>query len=333
MNPMNLVGIDVSDATFDATRRCGEVVTHRQFANTAGGHRQAIRWMLRGAEAARACLEATGVYHLQLSLALAKAAGIELMVVNPRASRRFAEAQLIRAKTDKVDADGLLEYLQRMAFRPWTAPGEELLELQSLAHRRAQLGKEKRREQARLHAAQRAGKHTRIAQSDIRDHLRYLARRAKAMEGEAIALMTRHESLAEDLRLVDTAPGFAELSCMKLLAEIEVLPKNLRPAQWVAQAGIDPQPKESGNKKGPRQISKQGNSKISAALFYPAMSAKTHDPNVKAFYESLIARGKEPMQAIVAVMRKLLHAIWGMLHHRQPWDGNKFYRLNPVKST
>lgn len=327
MNPINLVGIDVSDATFDAKRRCGEAVSHRQFDNTAAGHRQAIRWILGGAQAARVCLEATGIYHLQLALALAKSAGIELMVLNPRASRRFAEAQLIRAKTDKVDADGLLEYLQRLAFRPWTPPHDEILELQSLAHRLAQLKKERRREQSRLHAAQRAGKHTRLAQSDIRDHLRYLARHAKAMEGEAIALMKRHESLAEDLRLVDTAPGFAELSAMKLLGELKVLPEGLRPPQWVAQAGLDPQPKESGNKKGPRQISKQGNSRIGAALFYPAMTASRYDPNVKAFYQSLIARGKKPLQALVAVMRKLLHAIWGMLHHRQPWDGNKFYRL------
>lgn len=332
MNPMNLIGIDVSDATFEAKRRGGEVVSHRQFANTAAGHRQAIRWLLRGAQAARVCLEATGVYHLQLALALAKAAGIEVMVLNPRASRRFAEAKLVRAKTDQVDADGLLEYLQRMPFRVWTPPDDERLELQSLAHRLAQLGKEKRREQARLHAAQRAGQHTRLAQSDLRDHLRDLAHRAKAMEGEAIALMKRHESLAEDLRLVDTAPGFAELSAMKVLAELKVLPDELRAPQWVAQAGLDPQPKESGNKKGPRQISKQGNSKIGAALFFPAMSASQHDPNVKAFYQSLIARGKTPLQALVAVMRKLLHAIWGMLHHRQPWDGNKFYRLNPAEN-
>jgi transposase len=333
MNPMNLVGIDVSDATFKATRRCGEVVSHRQFANTAAGHRQAIRWILSGAQAARVCLEATGVYHLQLALALAKAAGIEVMVLNPRASRRFAEAQLIRAKTDKVDANGLLEYLRRMAFRAWTPADEEILELQSLARRLAQLQKEQRREGSRLHAARRAGTHTRLAQHDILDHLDDLQRRAKAIKAEAIALMKRHQSLAEDLRLVDTVPGFAELSAMKVLAELKVLPEELRPPQWVAQAGLDPQPNDSGNKKSLRQISKQGNSRLAAALFYPAMTASQCNPNVKAFYELLIARGKEPLQALVAVMRKLLHAIWGMLHHRQPWDGNKFYRLNPVKNT
>lgn len=332
MNPISEIGIDIAAATFEAKKRLGTGKCARRFDNTPTGHRQAIRWILKGTQSARVCLEATGVYHLQLALALAETPGIELMVLNPKAARRFAEAQLIRAKTDKVDADGLLEYLARMPFRLWTAPTEEVLELQSLAHRLAQLGKEKKREQARLHAAERAGRHTRLAQKDIRAHLKYLAQREKAIEREAIALMLRHATLAEDLELIDTVPGVAERSAVKLLAELEVLPRHLLASQWVAHAGIDARPKDSGDKTGPRQISKQGNSKIRAALFYPAMSAKKHDPHVKAYYESLLARGKKPMQALVAVMRKLLHAIWGMLHHRQPWDGNKFYRLHPVKN-
>lgn len=332
MKPISEVGIDVEDATFEAKKRLGERKSARQFANTATGHRQAIRWILKGAQTARVCLEATGVYHLQLALALAKSAGIEVMVLNPKAARRFAQAQLIRAKTDKVDADGLLEYLTRMPFRAWLPPAEEVLELQSLSHRLAQLGKEKTREQARLHAAQRAGQHTQRAQRDIREHLAFLTQQQKAIEQEAIALMKRDATLAEDLRLVDTIPGFAAHSAMKLLAELVVLPRHLTASQWVAQAGIDPQPDDSGDKTGRRCLSKQGNSKIRATLFYPAMTAKQHDPHVAAYYQALIARGKKPMQALAAVMRKLLHAIWGMLHHRQPWDGSKFYRLDGVKN-
>jgi transposase len=114
MNPRSEVGIDVADATFEAKKRVSGRKYARQFDNTAAGHRQAIRWILKGASGARVCLEATGTYHLQLALALANTSAIELMVVNPKASRRFAEAQLIRAKTDKVDADGLLEYLGRI---------------------------------------------------------------------------------------------------------------------------------------------------------------------------------------------------------------------------
>jgi transposase len=55
--------------------------------------------------------------------------------------------------------------------------------------------------------------------------------------------------------------------------------------------------------------------------------ASRYDPHVKAYYERLISRGKKPMQAIVAIMRKLLLAIWGMFHNNEQWTGEKFYRL------
>lgn len=330
---MNQAGIDVSNETFDIQRRCGEVLSQREFANSNAGHRQAITWMKRGAKGARVCLEATGIYHLQLALALDRAPGIEVMVVNPRASRRFAEAQMVRAKTDKVDAAILLQYIERMPFTAWTAPSEQQLELQSLAHRLAQLKKEQVRERSRLHAGQRAGAHTRLAQRDIREHLRYLQRRAERIQAAAIALMKQHERLAEDLYLLDSVPGIAELSAMKLVAELSVLAEGLSPAQWVAQAGLDPRPQESGTSiRSPRRISKQGNAKLRAALFMPALAAIRKDPNVNAFYNALLARGKLKMQAITAVMRKLLHAIWGILEHRKEWDGSKFFRMDTAQT-
>ncbi len=76
-----------------------------------------------------------------------------------------------------------------------------------------------------------------------------------------------------------------------------------------------------------RRICKVGNRHLRAAHYIPALVASQHEPNVKAFYDKLVAAGKKPMQAIVAVMRKLLHAIWGMLEHDQDFDGNKFFKL------
>lgn len=325
---MNLAGIDVSNETFDVQKGGADAITHRSFHNDGKGHQQAIAWLRRGSKQVRVCLEATGIYHLQLALALNDAAGIELMVLNPKAARRFAEAQMVRGKTDKVDARVLLHFLEHMPFRPWSAPEKQRLVLQSMAHRLAQLTKEQARERSRLHAAERAGPHTLDTQHDLRVHLRFLERRYCLLETKAIALMQQHETMAEDLRLVDTVPGFAETAAMQVLAEVGVLSDELQPKQWVAQAGLDPKPSESGTSvHSPRHISKQGNSKLRAALFYPAMSACRCDPNVKAFYEKLLARGKTKRAAQTAVMRKLLHAIWGILKYRQPWDGNKFYRI------
>lgn len=325
---MNLAGIDIANETFEICMPRGKQLAHRSFNNTPAGHRQAIRWLRHRGAPVRICLEATGIYHLQLAIALSEADDIEVMVLNPRASRRFAEAQMRRAKTDKVDAATLLSYLERMPFKPWQAPSAAVLELQSLAHRLSQLRKELSREQSRLHACERAGGHTRLAQQDIRAHVKQLRARLERFEAKAIGWLRQHQPLTEDLELIDSVPGFAESSSFKVLAEIGPLAAEMTAPQWVAQAGLDPRPQESGSSvHSPRRISKQGNAKLRAALFFPAMVAIQHDANVRAFYEARLARGLKPRQAQVAVMRKLLHAIWGILKHRQPWEGQRFYRL------
>lgn len=325
---MNLIGIDIANETFDATRAIGQAVSRRRFRNTPGGHRQFVQWALRSADTARVCLEATGIYHLQLALALNQHSAMELMVVNPRASRRFTEAHMVRAKTDRIDADGLLLFLQRMPFRAWQAPRDEVLQLQSLVHRVAQLDKELTRERSRLHAARKAGPHTRPVQQDIQAHIQQLQRRKNVMQAQAEAVIQSDQILADDARLIDTVPGFAARSASQLLAELAPLPADMQAPQWVAHAGIDPRPGDSGTSvRSARRISKQGNAHIRAALFMPALVAIRRDANVAAYYQHLLAHGKSKMTAITAVMRKLLIAIWGVLHNHQGWDGDKFYRL------
>jgi transposase len=328
---MNQIGIDVSNDVLDATRQHGEAVHRRTFHNTPAGHRAFVRWARHGAERARVCLEATGVYYLQLALTLDRQAAIELMVVNPCAARRFVQAHMVRAKTDAIDADGLLLFLQRMPFKPWSAPRLEVLQLQSLARRMAQLDKEITRERSRLHAARRAGPHCRWVQQDIRNHIKQLQQRQATMQRHAGQVIGDDPVLQAMAQRIVSIPGFAQLSAIRLVAELAALPDDMTPAQWVAHAGLDPRAQESGtSQRPPRRISKQGNARIRSALFMPALVATQHEPHVAAFYQNLLARGKPKMVALTAVMRRFLHALWGMQYHQETWDGNKFYCIAPA---
>ena len=94
----------------------------------------------------------------------------------------------------------------------------------------------------------------------------------------------------------------------------------------MAHSGLDPKHSKSGTSvKATVRISKVGNRHLRAALFLPAMVASQHEPRVRAFYQQLLARGKKPMQALVAVMRKFLHAIHGMFQRNADFDGTKFF--------
>jgi len=323
------IGVDVdSEELVCVMQRAEERMPLATFVNTAAGHKKFIRWATKGGRPARVCLEATGIYSLEFALALHQAKNVEVMVVNPRAIKDFGRACMQRAKTDAVDAGGILEYLQRMPFTTWQPPAPEILELQAINRRIVQLTTERTREKNRRHASEFAGASGDAIAHDIEVNIRHLERRIERMHESGLRLVRGVPALATKLAHLVSAKGIGEASAMRLLAELLVLPVDLAAPQWVAHAGLDPRPYESGTSvHRPRRITKVGNRHLRAALYMPALVAIQHEPNVKAFYNKLVSRGKKPMQAVVAVMRKLLHAIWGMLKHDQDFDGNKFFKL------
>lgn len=324
-----MIGIDVDSVNLVCRiRRDGKDCPDTIFTNDAVGHQKLIRWATRRGKQARICMEATGVYSLPLALALNNAPNIEVMVVNPKAIKNFATASMQRGKTDSMDAATIRSFLERMPFQPWHAPSNEILEIQHICRRVVQLNNEVNRERNRHLAAKRLGANGKIVAADTALNMRHLKRRITQLEKTALNLINRVPELAEALTTITSTTGIARKTGPRILAELFVLPNDMLAPQWVAHAGLDPKPHDSGTSTHkPRRISKAGNRYLRDALYFPALVASRRDPNVKAYYDKLIERGKKPLQALVAVMRKLLLAIWGMLKNNQAWDGNKFYKL------
>lgn len=120
--------------------------------------------------------------------------------------------------------------------------------------------------------------------------------------------------------------GIAQVSAVALLAELMVLPKNLSSRACVCHAGLDVRLHQSGTSVAkPARISKHGNKHLRRTLFMPALSAIQHDPHARAFRQRLLDRGKKKMQANVAVMRKMLTAVWAIVRNPAEYDGSKLY--------
>jgi len=328
-SPQFHVGIDVGASALVVALCCaGQNASVQTYPNTAAAHRRLIKAITARGASARVILEATGVYSLRLALALHAAERVEVMVANPRTIKDYQRARLCRAKTDRVDARGLLDFLGRMEFVPWTPPAPEVLALQQLSRRLCALKAEIVREQARRHAIAFTPDPGAVIAHDVDLNLAHLRRRIKALEAAAADLLAAHASLREAAARLRSTPGIAATSAVRLLGELLVLPPHLKAPQWVAQAGLDPRPVESGTSlHKPRRITKTGNHYLRCALYMPALVAIQRDAHVRACYQALLARGKRPKQAIVAIMRKLLHALWGMLHHQTDFNPQLFYSL------
>jgi len=272
------------------------------------------------------CIEATGLYSLDLALALHRAEGIEVMVANPRAIADFAKALLQRSKTDQLDAEVMLEFARRMPFVAWQPPSSPQLELRALMRRITGLKLVSQQEKNRLHSVSQSAEITPLVRKDIQSHLVQLERHIEKREHQAETIVQADRELARQFCHLVSVRGIARVSALHLLAELVVLAPDMTARQWVAHAGLDPRHHESGTSvHKPTRISRAGNRYLRSALFMPALVATQHDPNIRAFYQKLVDHGKTKMQAIVAVMRKLLHALHGMLRTDSDFVGEKFF--------
>ena len=314
-------GIDVSAKTLAACRWRDGNQNQQEFSNDAAGHRQMLKWL---GKQGRVCLEATGVYHLQLALTLWKA-GVELMVVNPRVAKDFARAMSNRSKTDQVDALTLLEYVRRMEFQGWVPPTKAVLELREMGRRLTELRRASVGEKNRLHARKVAAI-SGVVIADVTQHVAQIEKRIQQIEKAALGVICEDENLREQYEILLGARGIARRSAILLLTELAVLDPTMTVRQIVAYAGLDPRVYESAmSVHKPARISKVGNARLRAILFMSALSAIRHDRGARLFFARLVARGKKRMQAIVAVMRKLLHGIWIVLQRRVAFDSSVLF--------
>jgi len=329
MHKMTEAGIDVSKAVLDvAVRRDERHVETARFDNDASGHQRLIRWLTKGGRAARVVLESTGTYSLDVALALHRTRGVAVMVANPRAIKQFAGALMQRSKTDLTAAVALRDFVIRMPFVAWQPPATHLLELRNIARRIAALVVERTRERNRWHALRATVEASAVVANDIEVNVRHLERRIALLSAQAVALINTHAELQTSFELLVSVPGIATHTAVQLLPELLVLPETMTVRQWVAHAGLDPRAHQSGTSVNrPARISKVGNAHIRRALYMPALVAVQRDPHVRAFFDKLVARGKTPLQAYVAVMRKLLHAIYGMLTTRTQFEAAKFHAV------
>jgi len=332
---MNVAGIDVSHKEVSIVVKVnGKAKKAKTITNDSLGHKKIIKLLSSLKGEVRVCIEATGIYHFDLALALSRTKDIKVMIINPKAFHNFAKALMQRSKTDGIDAGILAEYCERMAFEEWQRPGDEMIALRAFARRIASLNKLKTQTKNQLHALKTIDDTPELVLAHTEQLIAVLDQQIESLRDNALELISQHENLSTPFALITSIKGIAEPSGIQLLAELLVLPKELTARQWVAYAGLDPRRFESGTVAKKTRISKVGNKYIRQALYMPALVATRFEPNIKGYYSHLIEdNGLKKMQAICAVMRKLLHAIHGMLKANETFNGARFYATPSEKNS
>ena len=326
--PVLFAGIDVgAEELILVIRKNGKPFDPQKFTNTPADRTRLVKKLVK-LPGIIVCLEATGVYHFDLSLALHDAA-VLLMVVNPKAAHNFAKVLMKNSKTDAVDANTLAEYAARMDFVAWTRPSNETIALRSFARGIDALTCQKAVAKNHLHALTATSETPKAMLKDVKLAIAQLQKRIDRLMAEALILIGKHPNLERILTLLTGIKGIGNTSAIALMGELLLLPPDLSHREWLKFAGHDPRAFDSGKSVHKKtRISKAGNRHIRSALYMPALSAKQHDKHVKAYFQHLVANGKKPLQAVCAIMRKLLHAIHGMLKKDESFDNTRFYSIS-----
>jgi transposase len=306
-----LVGIDVAKAELVVgTRPAGE---RWAVANDERGVRTLVERLTRDAPEL-IVLEATGGYELLAVGALA-AAGLPVVVVNPRQVRDFARATGQLAKTDRIDADVLALFAERV--RPEVRPlrAEDAQELDALLARRRQLLDMLQAERNRLGQVFGRG-HARVKKS-LKTHIAYLERELRVADSDLGTMIRQSPAWRERDDLLQSVPGVGPVLSRTLLADLPELGRLSR-REIAKLVGIAPLSRDSGTLRGRRYI-QGGRASVRAVLYMAALVATKRNAVIRAFYQRLLAAGKPKKLALVACMRKLLTILNVMARTQQRW--------------
>jgi transposase len=306
MSTQVFVGIDVSKAQLDLALR-----PEGRFSapNDEAGFAQVLE-RLSAVRPTLVVLEATGGLEIPLTGVLA-AAGVPVVVVNPRQVRDFAKATGRLAKTDALDAQTLAHFAEviRPELRP--LPDEQTQALAAILARRRQLVEMLTAEKNRLGSA-----HTPVRKS-LRTHIAWLERELSHTDSDLAHAIRESPVWREKEALLRSTPGVGPVLTTTLLANLPEL-GTLTGKQIAALVGVAPLNRDSGTLRGKRTVW-GGRAQIRATLYMAALVAARFNPVIRAFYQRLCAAGKAKKVALTACMRKLLIILNAMLKHRTPW--------------
>lgn len=302
------VGIDVSKNRLDvAIRPSGKIWT---VANDAKGIKSLVD-ALTDLNPLLIVMESTAGLEMPVAVDLA-AAGLNVVIVNPRQVRDFARATGKLAKTDRIDAQILARFGEMV--RPEVRPlkDEQIQELSALISRRRQIVDMLTAEKNRLTSAPKR------IQKDIKAHIQWLEKRLDNVDDEIQKRIKASPIWREKEAILQSVPGVGPVLTASLLCDLPELGR-LNRRQVAALVGVAPLNRDSGLFRGKRKVW-GGRANIRAVLYMATLSSVRANSVLKLFYNRLCGEGKPPKVALTACMRKLITILNSMIKNNTPWQ-------------
>lgn len=321
-------GVDISKKEFhSATASEGDCKPKKRFevktfSNRKDGIKEFVYFLKKEAKGndIHVVMEATGVYGDKLSTALSLR-GIKVSVVNARLISSYAKSKNLHAKTDKLDAQTILEYAVKEKPEETVLLSKTERKLRNATRLRYKFQQELTMITNQLEAFLEEGLNDKFCINLLKKQEELITAQIKELDERIEKIIKKDTVLNEDYELLRSITGIDRIAGI-LLSEIRSLIRTGADVKGVvAYSGLCPMIRQSGSSlKSDGHLIKQRNKRIATSLYFPTLNAIRFNPLIKEKYERLISRGKPKMVAVVACMRKMLCIVYGVLKTRQPFD-------------
>ena len=212
-----VLGIDIAKQKFDAALLIGGKLKHKSCKNSTEGFELLSQWLRKqGVACLHACLEATGSYGDELALYLHEA-GHTVSIVNPARIKGFAQSEMIRTKTDKIDSGIIARFCLAMKPQSWIPPSPEVRALRALVRRTESLIDMLTQEKNRLGTA-----HESVIPF-IKEHIDYLEKEIEEVWRQIADMIDRDPNLKRKKDLLASIPAIGKVTIASILAEVDDL--------------------------------------------------------------------------------------------------------------
>jgi transposase len=257
-------------------------------------------------------LEATGGFEITVAAALV-AAALPLAVVNPAQVRAFARAMGRLAKTDRLDAELIAIFAERMQPEPRAVPDAAARELGDLVVRRRQLVEMIVMERNR----ERQARQPKILRG-IKRNVAALQLSLSELETDIGDAIRRSPAWQANDDLLQSVPGVGPVLSRTLIAELPELGQIDR-RRLAALVGVAPMNRDSGQMRGHRMIT-GGRVDVRNVLYMATVVAIRRNPVIQDIYKRMRSTGRPAKVALVAAMRKLLTILNAIVRDQKPWQ-------------
>lgn len=317
---MNIIGLDISKDTIDATlHKTNGSIHYIKFKNNDDGLKQFRLW-IKGNRIRKVYIgmEATGIYYEKAADMLSSY--YTVYVINPLKIKDYGKSRFNRTKTDKADSNLIADYIKRHqdTLIPYQIPKNKAL--QKLINLKNQLQQQQKQIKNRLHSTEED--FIRNIHQDLIDTIQDKMEQVKIAISEQIKKQTDYNHY----RNLQTIPSIGKDTASVLYAQLTE--KHFKTAnQFVSYAGLSPAIMQSGTSvRGRGRLSRYGNRRLKSTLYMPALCAYRFNAFPKLI-NNLKKAGKPKMVIIVAIMRKLAKLAYYIVKTGQPYDAER-HRLN-----